>query len=274
MEPSEISCPICNSSKHRSFNESLHRCRRCGIVYNSAYRQASYNENYFLSEYKKQYGRSYLEDFESIYMIARKRLELILSLIDRDKRKDLSLLDLGSALGFFLKGALDAGVAYVKGIEVSHYACQYCRDEFGIETINKSFQDIDDPGEFDIITAWYFLEHCQDPMAAISRIYRVLKPDGVFAMAVPSVFGPLFCFNKTEWINTHPTDHRIDFSPKTAVKVLKNAGFRDIRINAGGFHPERIIREDSMFYNPFSKIYRVISDMIPFSDTIEVYAVK
>ena len=42
---------------------------------------------------------------------------------------DLSLLDIGSAMGFFLKSALDRGICNLLGIEISPFAADYCKRE-------------------------------------------------------------------------------------------------------------------------------------------------
>lgn len=40
-------------------------------------------------------------------------------------------------------------------------------------------------GELDFVIANHFFEHCQDPVAALKNMLRVLKPEGVLYMAVP-----------------------------------------------------------------------------------------
>ena len=123
------------------------------------------------------------------------------------------LLDIGSAYGFFLKAASDAGFGNVMGIEVSSHAAHYCESTFRIPVINSGFEDARiDPG-IQVITAWYFLEHVRDTSAALERVASLLAPGGVFAFSMPSLFGPQFIFNRNIWCETHPGDHRIDLSP-------------------------------------------------------------
>ena len=102
----------------------------------------------------------------------------------------------------------------------------------------------------------------------------MLNDGGVFALAVPSCFGPMFYFDRNEWVRTHPKDHRIDLSPEGAKKILKDIGFKKVKVIKCGYHPERVLRRESLFFMPFELIYRLYSSLTGFSDTIEIYAVK
>lgn len=268
------SCPLCDSSRSRALrNDVLRRCGNCGVIFNTQYRALDYDDSYFTADYRKQYGRTYEEDFENIYRLSLGRIKRISALSDRGDISGLSLLDAGSAMGFFLKAALDSGIKKVTGLEISGFASKYCREKFGIKVINSSFEDAE-PGKFDIITGWYFLEHCREPLKTAQKIYNMLHDGGVFAFSLPSSFGPQYFFSNDEWLKSHPADHIVDFSPAAARRFLKLIGFSKIKIFPGGIHPERIISQDSLMFRPFSILYTLISRITSFSDTIEVYAKK
>lgn len=270
-----INCPVCSSDKYKSLSVNLHLCKKCSIAFNSEYKPLSYDNDYFLNEYKMQYGKTYLEDFDNIYNSSQKRLKIILRLIDKyTGKKNLTLLDIGSAMGFFLKCAKDSGIAKVTGIEISEYASNFSNNEFGINVIQSSFSNAGITDSYDIITAWFFIEHCEDPVSIINKIYNITKRNGIFALSVPSLFGPLFRQNKAEWIKSHPGDHKVDFTPLSIKKLLKNTGFRKILVKPAGIHPERVCPSNSLLFRPFSYLYNIFSNTTAFSDTIEVYAVK
>jgi SAM-dependent methyltransferase len=272
---SESECPLCFSKENKEIYDdhiSLFSCRRCGIIFNGRHRQLEYNDDYFTGQYKNQYGKTYIEDFENIYAVSKRRISRIINI-----KKDIykaRLLEIGSAMGFFLKASQDSGIKDILGIEISGYAAKYCFEKFQINVINSSFNDADIKGKFDIISAWYFLEHAYDPLSVIRTIFNSLNTSGIFAFSTPSFFGPQYLFNRTEWFTAHPPDHRIDFSPGTVKKLFKDIGFRKIYVFPGGIHPERIIRKESVFFKLFAKIFNIFSGWFSFSDTIEVYAVK
>jgi 2-polyprenyl-3-methyl-5-hydroxy-6-metoxy-1,4-benzoquinol methylase len=271
----ESQCPLCLSREVKEIYEnriSLFKCRECGIIFNDKYHTLNYDDSYFTSQYKEQYGKTYIEDFENIYAASIRRINKILKI-----KKDIGnacLLEIGSAMGFFLKAALNSGIKDVLGIEISGYAAKYCAEKLQISVINSSFNDVKLNGKFDVIAAWYFLEHSYDPLNTVTSIFNSLNTGGIFAFSTPSFFGPQYLFNRDEWFRTHPADHRIDFSAKSVKKFLKNIGFRNVFIFPGGIHPERVIRGNSLFFKLFKKSYIVISRLFSFSDTIEIYAVK
>lgn len=268
-------CPACLSDESRSIGGNLHYCLKCKIAFNSSHLPKAYGSEYFIEEYRSQYGKTYIEDFENIAALSKRRLITISKYLKSIQYgTELSLLDIGSAAGFFLKTARDNGIASVTGIEISEFAARYCRDHFNIPVIQQSFDGITFESMYTIITAWFFIEHTADPVGTIMKIFGALSPGGIFACSVPSIFGPSYHFNRTEWINTHPSDHLLDFTPAGARTLLKRCGFRKIYVHASGIHPERVLNPSSLLFRPFSLIYRIFSRMTGYSDTIEVYALK
>ncbi|MDY6968648.1 MAG: class I SAM-dependent methyltransferase [Spirochaetota bacterium] len=278
MSLTETICPICNSNKYSYIStdvQHIQRCKRCNIIFNSNHLPCNYDNKYFTDEYSKQYGRSYIEDFENIYALSLTRLQKIFSLNkDNIKPKNVNLLDIGSAMGFFLKAAKDSGIENVKGIEVSSFAAEYCKKKYNFDVINSSFEDVDFDRSYDIITAWYFIEHCETPIEILRKIYNILSPKGIFAFSVPSSFGPQYIFNKSQWAKMQPADHRIYLTPFLAKKILKKLGFKQIITKPGGLHPERIISRNSFLFSPFNPVYSLFSRIFCFSDTFEIYARK
>ncbi len=270
-------CPLCGTaSRKRAFSghEGLMKCLRCGIVFNSLHRPLRYNDSYFIEDYRAQYGKTYEEDFDTIYRMSLVRIETILPLLKQTSGPHPpSLLDIGCALGFFMKAASDRGFR-VRGVEISPYGSAYCREKFGMEVFQGPFDEFSTGELYDVITAWYFLEHCADPVQVVERISGMLNRGGIFAFSAPSIFGPQFRLHRETWAGTHPVDHRIDLSPRSARAFLTRHGFRKIIIRPGGIHPERVMAKGSFLYPAFSRLYNGISGLISFSDTMEVYAVK
>jgi len=269
-------CPVCSTSSVTPISEELLLCTHCGIAFNTAYAAKTYGDSYFLDEYQSQYGKTYIEDRHNIYNQAAKRLRRIFKLISATTtcRNDLSLLDIGSAAGFFMQCARDMGIPNISGIEISDYAARYCEEQFKIPVTRSSIHDITLTSRYSIITAWYFIEHCGDPLSVMKKIFDALDSGGLFAFSVPSIFGPLYRFKRTEWIKTHPSDHYIDFTPGGVKKILTQIGFKKIFIRPAGIHPERLINPRSFYYRPFVALYKLYSKATSFSDTIEVYTIK
>ncbi len=264
-------CPLCGSERKILLSSGLYKCRNCGCGFNTKHKLLDYTDSYFTSDYKNQYGKTYEEDFDNIYSISKNRIEQIKKISTGENN---SILDIGSALGFFLKCASDEGYKRTLGIEISPFASKYCITKFGIETISNSFSNIEISEKFDVVTSWYFIEHNYDTVQTLHKIFSFLENGGIFAITVPSIFGPLYYFNRNEWIKTHPEDHRVDFSPASVKKILKRIGFKKIKIKSAGFHPERVFNSKSFLFPIMKNIYIAFSKILNFSDTIEVYAIK
>lgn len=273
---SQASCPLCSSHRLSPIADTFYRCKNCTAVINGEYQTIEYTEDYFLDDYKAQYGKTYLDDFPVIYERSRERIEYICSLPLEKEKRDIRMLDIGSAMGFFLKAARDMDIAHVEGIEISQYASRFTEKEFGIPVRNTPFDQMNagEEEEWDVITAWFFIEHTADPRGLVYKIYNLLRNDGVFAFSVPSAFGPMFQWKRSDWLKTHPVDHFVDFTPKAARKLLKTVGFKSVKVRPAAYHPERLLDESSLFFPVFRKLYRVFSSLTGFSDTLEIYAVK
>ena len=237
-------CPVCKSL-YNSFIYQNHiqlvKCNNCRSIYNIKYKEIKYDDDYFISIYKRQYGKTYLEDFENIYANAVLRIKRIFKLLKKKRGRDkIRLVDIGSALGFFLKAAYDSGIRDILGIEVSGFAAGYARDRLSLNIINSSFDEHEFGGNYDVVTAWFFIEHCSDTYSILKKVYNILSKDGILAFSVPSFFGPMFIFQKDEWCSTHPIDHKVNLSPRIIRKILKKIGFSNIKIYPGSIHPERI----------------------------------
>lgn len=266
-------CPLCASEQCALLYEghiSIFQCKSCRAVFNASHRPLEYGESYFNEEYRTQYGKSYLEDFDTIYALGKKRLARIASLTHHAS----GLLDIGSAYGFFLKAAFDNGYRDLAGIEISREAAAYCEQTFKITVQTLNFEEYTFTRNFNIITAWYFIEHLHDPQSAFMKIINALPRGGVFAFSVPSFFGPQFLFHRDEWCKSHPVDHRVNFSPKLIRRFLRSLGFTKIITFPGGIHPQRVFPQALIHFPFVSAFYAKISSILSFSDTLEVYARK
>ncbi|MCX7677945.1 MAG: class I SAM-dependent methyltransferase [Spirochaetes bacterium] len=248
----------------------LFKCTFCTAIFNETHREIKYDKKYFTDEYKAQYGKTYVEDFNNIYNLSRKRIQRIKALT----KNISSLLDIGCAYGFFLKSAMDEGITNLSGIEISHEAANYCKKKYAIPVINDRFENVKLSKKYSVITAWYFIEHLSNPLGAITKISDAIEKGGVFAFSVPSAFGPQFFFHKNDWFKNHPLDHRINFTPRCVRILLRSLQFSKIMTYPGGIHPERFFLPHLASVYPFNWIYAKVSHWLSFSDTLEIYAVK
>ncbi|MBN2533773.1 MAG: methyltransferase domain-containing protein [Spirochaetales bacterium] len=276
-------CPVCRRTQNRVIQRFAYRtyfmCKSCHIVYSQSFkdRQVLYDKNYFFYEYKKQYMKTYLEDFDSIKQLARQRL----AIIKKIKGKKKFLLDIGCAYGPFLAAAREQGFI-PEGMDISTDASAYVNNTLHIQCQCIDFSSITDKEtgdkKYDVITMWYVLEHFIKTDIVLKRINRYMKRGGVFAFSTPNICGISYKKNRKKYLENNPGDHYTLWNPASAAKVLKSYGFSIVRIRITGHHPERFpIMNGKGVKNKkgllFSFLF-LISRIFHLGDTFEVYARK
>lgn len=273
-DQNQNNCPLCQMTEGNFIlnSDKFKKCKSCGTVYNLDYAPLTYNDTYFTTDYQQQYGKTYAEDFPNIYRQSSIRIKRIKKLIDN--KKNLSAIDIGCALGFFLKCAADSGFSKLTGVEISEYAINYARQNYQYDFYKEPLENFIFPEKYDLISAWYVMEHFPQTAEIFSKIITAIKPGGILAFSMPSAYGPLLQHHPADWIKSHPTDHRIDVTPKSIKLFLKKQGFKKVKVYAAGFHPERSFSKKSILFPVFKIFYKMKVTLTAYSDTIEVYAVK
>lgn len=215
-----------------------------GLVYVQNYRAGTvhYDHDYFFSEYARQYGRTYLEDFPAIQEVGARRIKDIRRRFDagRTDRRP-RLLDLGCAYGPFMQAASDAGCD-VWGLDISTEATEYVKRELGFPAISGDIRTVPTAsfdGPFDIVTMWYVIEHFQELDLVLGRVGEILRPGGLFAFSTPNGAGISARKDFREFCRRSPIDHFTIMTPKTASATLQRFGFVPRGVRVTGHHPER-----------------------------------
>ena len=287
-------CPSCGSSRRSSLfrNEakSYFRCSDCGVVYLLRFsrgRENPYKKSYFFEEYKRQYGRTYLDDWPTLTALAGRRLEAIEALARRtlDRAKGLSILDVGCAYGPFLAAAKARGQEPY-GLDASDEAASYVRRELGIPAASGDFSDGASAstfgGPFDVLSMWYVIEHFDRLDKALRNAAALVRPGGILAFSTPSLEGATGRFDLRGFFERSPEDHFTVWEPSRAKAILKAYGFRVERIRVTGHHPERLPGLRYLAGKPrlgpldaaLARLGALASRALRLGDTFEVYAVR
>ena len=148
-------------------------------------------------------------------------------------------------MGFFLKEASLNGYE-TEGIEISEYAANYCVKNLNLNVHNISLLDFEyKKKEYDIITAWYVLEHIYNFDKLLEKILFSLKEDGIFALAMPNGNGISGKFNKN-YFKIVPTDHAFETNYKALDNFLKKYSLKRIHLE-----------NKSIYYNRFCDIFNI-----------------
>ncbi|MFP4644233.1 MAG: class I SAM-dependent methyltransferase [Spirochaetales bacterium] len=270
-------------------------------------RTIDYNERYFFDEYKAQYGRSYLEDFEHITDMCRKRVRRIEKMRRAGSRDTAAILkmltspragrspagsvseaaasrvtpvlvDLGCAYGPMLRAAAEAGyIPY--GVDYFEGAVDYVRNTLGYEAVQG---DILDPatvealglrGQADVVSMWYVIEHVRDLSALFAVVHTLLKPGGVFAFSTPNAGGGSARRDLHAFLRQSPEDHWSIWDARRTPRLLRRRGFSQCRVRVTGHHPERFAPRLSRSKAGIGIMHRY-SRLRGLGDTFEAYARK
>ncbi len=276
-------CPICLKSS-RVYSRlnwlNQYHCSHCYTFFRSSdymYHE-DYLDDYFTDQYKSQYGKTYLEDKEQINCLNQARLKVLRKLSPlKDDKNPLRLLEIGSAMGFFLELAREAGYD-TTGCEISKYASDYAVKELKLNVLQGNFNESQfEAAKYDLIAAWYFIEHHKDFLATLRKIKSLLKKGGVIALSTPNTHGITFLNSPIEYINKIPKDHFIEFSPRSLSILLKNEGFQIEKIVMTGLHFSRFTEWIGISlprYRWLEQSILWVLKKIRLGDTFEVYARK
>jgi SAM-dependent methyltransferase len=147
------------------------------------------------------------------------------------------LLDVGTGYGFFLALMQSRGWE-VMGLEVSPTGAQYARKRWGLSILSQPLEQTSfHEGAFDVVTAFYVVEHLPDPMAFLREVYRILRPGGMIMVRYPHSTPIKDILSLMRIRNTlyHLPFHLMDFSPRTMRTALERTGFTKIKTVIGGF---------------------------------------
>ena len=232
-----IPCSLCQSNNSSFIMKkdgfSIVECENCSLVYvNPRLSSEAYEATYNSKNYGHIISQLALESHE--YRKERfgvERINLINKFNQLSAKK--TVLDIGSASGFFLEAASEAGWEAI-GLELTESAVNFSRsrgNDVRQSTLeNANFQE----KSFTAVTMFDVLEHLPDPVSTLKTIHNLLEDDGLVYIYVPN-------WNSASRLlmgeNAHfiwPTHHLTYFTPVTLTQALEKAGFQVEKIETQG----------------------------------------
>ena len=276
-------CTVCGHDGNRvvaRFSDRTYRaCSGCGVLTMESFAShpMRYDAAYFGAEYKAQYGRTYLEDFDSIKSLSRERLRIVRGLAG--EKVDGAIVDVGCAFGPFLAAAREDGLACF-GIDVSSQAVEHVRKKLGIPALRASFVDVRRsqlPRRVSAVTLWWVIEHFPDADLVLRKASALLPQGGVLALSTPNGRGISARSDLRRFLEKSPADHFTIFSPRGLRRILSAYGLDLKLVRITGHHPERfpgILGRAARASALASRIAGAASRLFGLGDTFEAYAVK
>ena len=261
MDMEEVDCPLCKESKtvplHQEGSFRMVKCASCQFIYLNP-RPTSESLTHFYQHYLPEDNFS-IQSWEKMMKPVFHRAADLL----RQHRRNGRLLDVGTGFGFFLDEMKNRGWE-VTGVEISQKAIDYARNGLGLTIHPDPLEKANFPDQhFDVVTAFYVIEHLPDPMTFLKECYRILKPGGILLLRYPHTT-PIKNFLSIFGISNRLYDlpaHLSDFSPEMIQRCLESVGFERCQHIIGGYTLPRGLtkRIASSFFGNLSKILFYLS---------------
>ncbi len=199
------------------------RCKTCGVLRSDPVAQIDLKDLYEKSSF----------DYSTEVSGLKKTYWRIVKKVIGKKSDYHSIFEIGGGNGFFLEAAKDFGFTKIAGIEPSIEAISKARDDIKPHLINSMMNDSSLPkNAFDVGVMFHTLDHLQDPVKTLKDSLEILKPGGVFIVAI---------HNERSWSarllqERSPiidVEHTHLYSLKTGKQVFEKAGF--VNVSAGSY---------------------------------------
>jgi 2-polyprenyl-3-methyl-5-hydroxy-6-metoxy-1,4-benzoquinol methylase len=230
-----ITCPLCTAKaaqqRHQEGTYTMVRCLACGFIYQ--------NPRPTDKERLKSY-QAYLPsggvEIEAWGRMMQPVFQKSADCIERDMPLG-RLLDVGAGHGFFL-ALMHARGWNVTGLEVSQAGAHYGRKRWGLHILSQPWEKASfKKGEFDVVTAFYVIEHLPDPRTFLREVYRIVRPGGMVVLRYPHTtpIKDILALMRIKNHLYHLPFHLCDFTPKSMHRALEKTGFAEIKTVIGGF---------------------------------------
>lgn len=135
------------------------------------------------------------------------------------------LLDVGCGNGAFLDAMRRQTGCDVRGLDLSAAAVEQAKRLYGLNIFQGTISQAPlTDKSFDVITAWWYLEHVPDPHESIKEMARLVKPGGLCVIGVPNCDGLFARLFKDKWYHLDCPRHLCLWSPSTMTRLLADHG--------------------------------------------------
>lgn len=196
-------------------------CKRGKYVKEAEHLSELYDRGYYRGDVYEDYTSQKLER----YFLEKIRF------VEKVCKARGRLLDVGCALGYFVKIALNEGFdAY--GIDFSEYAIEEAKKLVGDRVICADVeQEIPfDYNYFDVVTVWDTLEHLKYPDLFLKRIGKVLKKNGLLFITSLNYHSLLSRLMKARWRFIGNYHQSYTITTTDLKNWLNRAGLREVTL--------------------------------------------
>lgn len=254
----------------------LIKCLECGFIFRE-------------EKIKKDYPQINLGDIspqksaerEKLYNRFHNRFRQICSYRGRPGR----ILDIGCGWGDFLNIAKEDGWD-VYGLDIDAKRVEFSR-RMGLKVYQGEVMNVDlEENSFDVVCLFHTLEHIFNINQTFSKVYKILKEDGLLAIEIPTIGSLKAKIYGRYWSYIVP-EHINYFTPRVIKNLLEKEGFKILKTQFYSTseimgtlnvithrHISYRWQDKLRFLSPVKSICESIFSLPYFGDTLVIYAKK
>ncbi len=186
----------------------------------------SYEQEYYEGNDEKLGYGNYLKQSEWRLEKSKRQLRQIQGLLKflfENFKSKPKVLDVGSGYGFFRKALDDEGLEH-DGIEISSFAIDTCKKEFGFNTYQGDLSSFcsSTKNKYDIVVMWDLIEHVTDPINILKEVRSLLYENGICCIRTPNLLSLEREIFRNHY-HSFKLEHLYYFSPKSISLALLKA---------------------------------------------------
>ena len=262
-------CDICSCTDHEIKwhvnGYAILCCKQCGLI------SANVSAAQIANAYEADYYRLIYPDYESDRNIHDLNNAKLLDQIEKTHASG-SLIEIGSAFGFFLDAATRRGWDTL-GFESSRYASSVAREKYHQKITTEDFLTAKIGVPADVVCMFDTIEHLLRPSQYIEKIADTLKEGGCLFITTGDISSLIARITGKRWRMVAPPLHVYYYSRQTVTKLLERYGFQIISIR----HESKFQNINSMLQYQFGISKRRLPKIpvpLNFGDIMSVKAIK
>lgn len=237
-------CDVCGSANFGKFLLAEDRnyqtgeyqyvkCKKCGLVWLNPRPVGKELAKHYPENYRPYKKYTKVNLFQKIIRLLIKSNKFIAKIMIADQLffwPKGKILDVGPGSGWYLHILKEWGWD-VSALELNPKAVKMVKDS-GFKNIYQGnmFTHRFKNNSFDVVRYSHVMEHVPSPKKELKKVKNILKRGGKVFIIVPNIDSIFYQMFHDYWYPLEAPRHFFQFSPKTIAKLLKETGFKNVKI--------------------------------------------